>query len=418
MTGPTLAEIQEARGRLQGVARETPVISSETLGRLAGRPVWLKAENLQRTGSFKIRGAFNRIASLTDAERAAGVVTASAGNHGQAVAWAARENGVHATVFMPEDAPTAKLEATKSYGADVVLAGLGFDAAAAAAQERVEAGETYVHAFEDTLVLAGQGTLGLELAEQLGPEVERVVVPIGGGGLAAGIALALGEVRPELRIVGVQPAACAPFAGLAPTGSTIADGIAVKHPGELTRSLLEGRLESIVTVTDAEIAGAILLVSERCKLTVEGAGAASVAALLAAKVPGDGAVCALLSGGNIDASMLIEVLRHGLTRAGRYLVVRTRVDDRPGTWPTCWPWSPRSARTSSASTTTARAWTSRSRARRSSSRSSCATRSTATSCWRSSASRATRPSGCVSGRARGAPRGGREGPGPPARRMA
>jgi threonine dehydratase len=329
-TGPTLAEIQEARKRLQGVARETPVISSETLGRLSGRPVWLKAENLQRTGSFKIRGAYNRIAHLTDAERAAGVVTASAGNHGQAVAWAAREAGVRATVFMPEDAPMAKIEATKSYGADVVLAGAGFDDAVAASQERVEAGEIFVHAFEDPLVLAGQGTLGLELAEQLAPEVETFVVPIGGGGLAAGIALALTELRPEIAIVGVQPAACAPFAGLKPTGSTIADGIAVKHPGELTRAVLEGRLDAIVTVTDAEIAGAILLVSERCKLTVEGAGAASVAALLAGKVEGSGAACALLSGGNIDASMLIEVLRHGLTRAGRYLVVRTRVDDRPG----------------------------------------------------------------------------------------
>ena len=285
-TGPTLAEIQEARERLEGVARETPVISSETLGRLSGRPVWLKAENLQRTGSFKIRGAFNRIANLTDAERAAGVVTASAGNHGQAVAWAARESGVHATVFMPEDAPTAKIEATKSYGADVVLAGRGFDEAAAAAQERVEAGETYVHAFEDTLVLAGQGTLGLELAEQLGPEVETVVVPIGGGGLAAGIALALGRAAAGAAHRRRPAGGVRPFAGLAPTGSTIADGIAVKHPGELTRSLLEGRLEAIVTVTDAEIAGAILLVSERCKLTVEGAGAASVAALLAGKVAG------------------------------------------------------------------------------------------------------------------------------------
>jgi threonine dehydratase len=329
-TAPTLAEIQEARGRLAGVARETPVISSETLGRLSGRPVWLKAENLQRTGSFKIRGAYNRIAKLTDAERAAGVVTASAGNHGQAVAWAARESGVPATVFMPEDAPTAKIEATKSYGAEVVLAGRGFDDAVRAAQERVEAGETFVHAFEDPLVLAGQGTLGLELAEQLGPQVDNVVIPLGGGGLAAGIALALGELRPELRLVGVQAAACAPFAGHAPTGNTIADGIAVKQPGELTQSLLAGRLETVVTVTDAEIAGAILLVSERCKLTVEGAGAASVAALLADKVEGSGATCALLSGGNIDASMLIEVLRHGLTRAGRYLVVRTRVDDRPG----------------------------------------------------------------------------------------
>ncbi len=329
-TAPTLAEIQEARQRLQGVARETPVISSETLGRLSGRPVWLKAENLQRTGSFKIRGAYNRISLLTDAERAAGVVTASAGNHGQAVAWAAREAGVRATVFMPEDAPTAKIEATKSYGAEVVLVGVGFDEAAAAAQERGAAGETYVHAFEDPLVLAGQGTLGLELAEQLAPEVQTLVVPIGGGGLAAGIALAVKELRPEIGIVGVQPAACAPFAGLAPTGSTIADGIAVKHPGELTRSLLDGRLDGVVTVTDAEIAGAILLVSERCKLTVEGAGAASVAALLAGKLEGSGAACALLSGGNIDASMLIEILRHGLTRAGRYLVVRTRVDDRPG----------------------------------------------------------------------------------------
>ena len=329
-TGPTLAEIHEARKRLHGVARETPVISSETLGRLAGRPVWLKAENLQRTGSFKIRGAFTRISNLTDAARAAGGGTASAGNHGQAVAWAAREAGVRATVFMPEDAPTAKVEATKSYGANVVLAGHGFDDAVAAAHERVEAGETFVHAFEDPLVLAGQGTLGLELAEQLAPEVETVVVPIGGGGLAAGVALALNELRPDIRLVGVQAAACAPFAGQAPSGNTIADGIAVKQPGELTQSLLAGRLESVVTVTDAEIAGAILLVSERCKLTVEGAGAASVAALLAGRVGGTGAVCALLSGGNIDASMLIEVLRHGLTRAGRYLVVRTRVDDRPG----------------------------------------------------------------------------------------
>jgi threonine dehydratase len=231
---------------------------------------------------------------------------------------------------MPEDAPMAKIEATKSYGAEVVLAGRGFDDAAAAAQERVETGETYVHAFEDSLVVAGQGTLGLELAEQLDPEVETLVVPIGGGGLAAGIAVALGDLRPEIGIVGVQPAACAPFAGLEPTGSTIADGIAVKQPGELTRSLLADRLQGVVTVSDAEIAGAILLVSERCKLTVEGAGAASVAALLAGKVEGAGAACALLSGGNIDASMLIEVLRHGLTRAGRYLVVRTQVSDRPG----------------------------------------------------------------------------------------
>ncbi len=329
-TGPTLADIRDAQSRLDGVARVTPVFSSETLGRLCGRPVWLKAENLQRTGSFKIRGAFNRISTLSPAERAAGVVTASAGNHGQAVAWAAREAGVRATVFMPEDAPTAKMEATKSYGAEVVLTGSGFDAAAAAVDERVEAGETLVHAFEDERVIAGQGTVGLELAEQLGADVATLVVPVGGGGLASGIALALDELRPGLRIVGVQAAACAPFAGSEPTGNTIADGIAVKQPGELTSALLAERLDGVVTVTDAEIAGAILLLNERCKLTVEGAGAASVAALVAGKAGGEGPACAVLSGGNIDASSLIEVLRHGLTRAGRYVVVRTRVTDRPG----------------------------------------------------------------------------------------
>ena len=329
-TGPTLADIREAQSRLDGVARVTPVFSSETLGRLCGRPVWLKAENLQRTGSFKIRGAFNRISTLSPAERAAGVVTASAGNHGQAVAWAAREAGVRATVFMPEDAPTAKMEATKNYGAEVVLTGSGFDAAAAAVDERVEAGETLVHAFEDERVIAGQGTVGLELAEQLGPDVATLVVPVGGGGLAAGIALALAELRPGMRIVGVQAAACAPVAGSEPAGNTIADGIAVKQPGELTSALLAERLDGVVTVTDAEIAGAILLLNERCKLTVEGAGAASVAALLAGKAGGKGPACALLSGGNIDATSLIEVLRHGLTRAGRYVVVRTRVTDRPG----------------------------------------------------------------------------------------
>lgn len=329
-TIPTLAEIREAQRRLDGIARVTPVFASETLGRLAGRPVWLKAENLQRTGSFKIRGAYNRVANLTEAERTAGVVTASAGNHGQAVAWAAREAGVRATVFMPEDAPTAKIDATRSYGADVVLTGKGFDEAVAAGRERAEAGETFVHAFEDPLVLAGQGTVGIELAEQLGSEVGTLVVPIGGGGLAAGISLALEELRPGIRIVGVQAAACAPYAGSVPSGNTIADGIAVKQPGETARSILADRLAGVVTVTDAEIAHAILLISERCKLTVEGAGAASVAALLAGKVDGDDPVCPLLSGGNIDASSLIEVLRHGLTRAGRYLIIRTRVDDRPG----------------------------------------------------------------------------------------
>ena len=328
-TGPTLADIEAARARIESLARVTPVYSSETLSRRAGRGVFLKAENLQRTGSFKIRGAVNKIAMLSEAERAAGVVTASAGNHGQAVALAAREAGVAATVSMPRDAPMAKVDATRRYGAEVVLAGEGYDEAQALTLERVEAGATLVHAFDDPVVIAGQGTLGLELVEQAGG-LETLVVPIGGGGLASGVAIALKELQPRVRIVGVQAASCAPVAGGETSGFTIADGIAVKKPGALTSAILDERLDEVVTVTDQEIAQAIVLLLERVKLVVEGAGAASVAALLNGRVAGSGAACAVLSGGNIDASLLIEVARFGLTRAGRFLVLRTRIEDRPG----------------------------------------------------------------------------------------
>jgi threonine dehydratase len=328
-THPTLADIEGARARIEGIARVTPVFSSETFGRMCGRPVWLKAENLQRTGSFKIRGAVNKVAQLGTEERAAGVVAASAGNHGQAVAWAAREAGVKATIYMPEEAPLAKVDATKSYGAEVVLAGEGFDEAGEAARKLEAAGATFIHAFEDEAVIAGQGTIGLELADQL-EESQVLVVPIGGGGLASGIAIALKELRPEIRIVGVQADACAPYAGKGTPGFTIADGIAVKRPGEITRAILDDLLDEIVTVSDDEIAEAIVLLLERVKLTVEGAGAASVAALLSGRVPGGEPACALLSGGNIDASLLMEVARYGLTQAGRFLVLRTQVRDRPG----------------------------------------------------------------------------------------
>lgn len=323
-TAPTLPEIEAARERVAGHARVTPVYGSETLSRRAGRPVWLKAENLQRTGSFKIRGAVNKLTSLGEAERAAGVIAASAGNHGQAVAWAARELGIRATVFMPQDAPMAKVDATRNYGAETVLAGEMFDDALAEAMARAEAtGATFVHAFEDPAVIAGQGTLGLELAEQL-PDADTFVLPIGGGGLAAGIAIALRALRPGVRLVGVQ-------AGKQGQG-TIADGIAVKHPGELTMSILDELLDEIVHVDDEEIAEAITLLLERSKLVAEGAGAASVAALLGGKAGGGGSggVCALLSGGNIDATLLMSVVRHGLARAGRYLVLRTSVPDHPG----------------------------------------------------------------------------------------
>ncbi len=329
-SAPTLPDIEAARGRIEGLARVTPVYPSETFSRLAGREVHLKAETLQRTGSFKIRGAVNRILTLTEAEREAGVVAASAGNHGQAVAWAAREIGVPAQIFMPLDSPLAKLDATRNYGARVELTGEFFDDALAAALEVADAtGATFVHAFEDPEVIAGQGTIGFELAEQI-PGVETVVIPIGGGGLAAGIAIALHALRPRVRLVGVQAAACSPLTGEKDHGYTIADGIAVKSPGELTSSILEERLEAVVSVTDEEISQAIVLLLERAKLVVEGAGAAGLAAVLAGKVTGGGPVGVVLSGGNIDPSLLITVMRHGLSLAGRYLVVRTRVSDRPG----------------------------------------------------------------------------------------
>ena len=327
---PTVADIRAARERIDGIASVTPVFSSETFTRRTGRRVLLKAENLQRTGAFKIRGAVNKISTLSDSERAAGVVAASAGNHGQAVAWAAREVGARATIFMPQDSPMAKVDATRAYGADVELMGAGFDEALEAAQAHVAGtGATFVHAFEDEVVIAGQGTIGLELVDQV-PEAETVIVPIGGGGLAAGIGIALHELAPSVRLVGVQAAACAPFAGGEGHGFTIADGIAVKRPGELTSSILRDLLDDVVTVTDEEISEAIVLLLERTKLAVEGAGAASLAALLAGRIGGEGPVLALLSGGNIDPSLLIQVMRHGLTVAGRYLALRTRVPDRPG----------------------------------------------------------------------------------------
>jgi threonine dehydratase len=324
---PDLPEIERARERLDGVARVTPVYPTETFSRLAGRPVYLKAENLQRTGSFKIRGAYVKLSSLDADRRAAGVVAASAGNHGQAVAWAARELGAPARIFMPQDSPMAKYDATRSYGAEVELAGLSLEESLTVALAYVEeSGGTFVHPYEDTLIMAGQGTIGLELAEQV-DELETVVLPIGGGGLASGISLALRAVRPGLRLVGVQAAGTRPGG----SGYSIADGIAVKEPGELTMGILAETLDDIVTVDDEQIAEAIVLLAERTKFVVEGAGAVSIAAILAGLVGGgSGPALALLSGGNIDASLMVQVMRRGLALAGRYLVVRSCVPDRPG----------------------------------------------------------------------------------------
>jgi threonine dehydratase len=320
-TAPTLADIQEARERIRGIAEVTPIYLSETFSRRSGREIRLKAENLQRTGAFKIRGAVNKLATLSPAERSAGVVAASAGNHGQAVAWAAREAGVRARIYVPLDAPMAKVEACRNYGAETETSGADFeDALAAALAEVDETGATFIHPYEDQLVVAGQGTIGLELLEQA-PDVETVLIPIGGGGLALGIATALRASAARVRLVGVQ-------AGIG--GYTIADGIAVKVPSDFTMPLLEDLLDELVAVTDEEISEAIVLLLERAKLVVEGAGAVGVAALLSGKAGGTGVAIPVLSGGNIDTTMLISVMRHGLSVAGRYLVVRTQLADRPG----------------------------------------------------------------------------------------
>jgi threonine dehydratase len=320
-TAPTLREVEEARERLDGIARVTPVYGSETLSRLAGREIWLKAENLQRTGAFKVRGAVNKIATLTPEERAAGVVAASAGNHGQAVAWAAREAGTHARIYVPQDAPMAKVEACRNYGAETVMGGAFFEDAFAGARAYVEeTGAAFIHPFEDPVVIAGQGTIGLELVEQI-EAAQTVVIPVGGGGLAAGIGTVLRAVKPGVRIVGVQ-------AGK--SGYTIADGIFVKEPGELTTSILDEVLDDMVHVSDEEISEALVLLLERTKLLVEGAGAVGLAALLHGRVGGAGPVAVILSGGNIDPTLLISIMRHGLTVAGRYVVIRTRIPDRPG----------------------------------------------------------------------------------------
>jgi len=326
-TAPGLPEIERARERLDGVARVTPVYPSETFSRLAGRPVVLKAENLQRTGSFQIRGAYVKLSSLEPEQLAAGVVASSAGNHGQAVAWAARELGAPARIFMPQDSPMAKVDATRNYGAEVELTGATFEETLETAQAYVEQTDgTFVHPYEDTFIISGQGTIGLELAEQV-DELETVVLPIGGGGLASGISLALRAVRPGLRIVGVQAAGTRPGG----PGYSIADGIAVKAPGRLSTEILEETLDDIVTVGDEQIAEAIVLLAERTKFVVEGAGAVSVAATLEGLVGGgSGPVLALLSGGNIDASLMVQVMRRGLALSGRYLVFRTQVLDRPG----------------------------------------------------------------------------------------
>jgi threonine dehydratase len=335
-----LAEIEAARAALEGILRATPVERSDTFTRLAGRPVVLKHEEVQRTGSFKIRGAYHCISRLSESDRGGGVVAASAGNHAQGVALAAHLLGVRATMFMPEAAAFPKVDATRNYGADVRLVpGVVDDALAAAAEFAREEGAAFIAPFDDLDVIAGQGTLGLELVEQA-PEADTVVVPVGGGGLIAGVAAALKAKRRGIRVVGVEPAGAASMSAALVEGApsrlarldTMADGIAVRSVSELTLRHARAYVDDVVTVTEEQISQALLLLLERSKAVVEPAGASSLAAVLAGKVGGvPGApVCAVLSGGNVDPLLLVRVIEHGLSAAGRYIHVVVVLQDRPG----------------------------------------------------------------------------------------
>jgi threonine dehydratase len=331
-------DVAEARRLLAGVVRVTPVEGSRPLSDLVGGPVWLKCENLQRTGSFKLRGAYVRIARLAAGERARGVVAASAGNHAQGVALAASMLGCQATVFMPEGAALPKIEATEAYGAQVHLAGPSIAEAMSAATSYAEQhGAVFIHPFDHPDIIAGQGTLGAELAEQC-PDARTVVVAAGGGGLVSGVATACKDRNPAVRIVAVQAAGAAAYPPSLAAGhpvaletmATIADGIAVGCPGALTFAHVQALVDDVVTVSEEALSRAMLLCLERAKLVVEPAGVAGVAAVMEQPASFEPPVAVVLSGGNVDPVLLLRLLRHGMAAAGRYLSLRLRIPDRPG----------------------------------------------------------------------------------------
>lgn len=333
-----LDDIRGAQKMLSGVARMTAMEGSRHLTALVGAPVHLKCENLQRTGSFKLRGAYVRIAGLSPEERAAGVVAASAGNHAQGVALASTLLGVRSTVFMPMGAPLPKVAATREYGAEVRLAGQVVDETLAAAQEyALDTGAVFIHPFDHLDIIAGQGTVGLEILEQC-PEVKTVVVGIGGGGLAAGIAVALKALRPDVKLIGVQAQGAAAYPPSLRAGrpmaidapQTMADGIKVGRPGDVPFQIVQELVDEVRTVSEDALSRALLLCLERMKLVVEPAGASPVAALLSDPKAFKGPVVAVLSGGNVDPLLMQRILRHGMAAAGRYLSLRLRVTDRPG----------------------------------------------------------------------------------------
>ena len=333
------AKIVEAASVLAGIIHRTPVDYSRTFSQLTGSNVYFKTENLQKTGSFKIRGAYYKISGLSDKQRGLGVVTASAGNHAQGVAYAAARAGIGATVVMPVTAPISKVEATREYGATVVLAGQCYDEAYGRALKlQAQTGAVFIHGFEDREVIAGQGTVGLEVLEQL-PRLDAVVVPVGGGGLLAGVALAVKTRRPEVKVFGVQSAG-APAMYMSCRDQrwqesgpvcTLADGIAVCRPGRLNFELIRRHVDEMFTVDDEEIARAITMLLERSKMVVEGAGAAGLAALLQGRLSLPGShVAVVLSGGNIDINTVSILVQRGLLRSGRRVSMQALLDDRPG----------------------------------------------------------------------------------------
>ena len=331
-------DVRAAAALLADVAIRTPVEGSRWLSTAVGGRVDVKCENLQRTGSFKIRGAYVRIARLSDEERRNGVVAASAGNHAQGVALAASMLGTTAKIYMPEGAPLPKVAATKAYGAEVVLGGLTVDDALRAAQEYArECGSVFIHPFDHPHVIAGQGTVGLEILDQV-PDVRTIVVPTGGGGLVSGVAVAVKALNPGVRVVGVQAEKAAAFPGSLAVGhpvaldsmATIADGIAVGLPGATTLTHVQRLVDDVVTVSDEALSRALLMCLERAKLVVEPAGVAAMAALMEEPGAFEAPAVAVLSGGNVDPLLMLRVIRHGLIAAGRYLSFRLRIPDRPG----------------------------------------------------------------------------------------
>jgi len=338
-TSVTIADIWEAYKLLKPRLHHTPLAPSRTLRDITGADIYLKAENMQRSGSFKVRGASYKISRLSKEECSCGVIAASAGNHAQGVAIAAAQYNIACTIVMPETAPLAKVTATQGYGAEVVLHGFTYDDAYQYCLElQQETGATFIHAFDDPDIIAGQGTLGLEMLSDL-PDADALIVPIGGGGLIAGITIAARALRPNIKIIGVQAEGAAGCRASLDAGelrtlpsiATIADGIAVKRPGTLTFPIIQNLVDDVVTVNDEEIIGAVLLLMERNKMLVEGAGAAGVAAMLSGVVKLDGKrVLVPLTGGNIDINLVSRFIEHGLATAGRYFVIHTLLTDRPG----------------------------------------------------------------------------------------